>query len=552
MSNTTAPSVNAHTSIGEFSQQDIEMAIILRKIAPDWETATTQEKLAGFLFFCENFGHIKHPSEGRIPFILRDAQRETVECWLEERYSIVLKARQIGFSTLVSIFSFWLTFFYSDRHVIMLSRTEREASKLLSHSKYLYNNMPDWLRHLGPVLSFTQTKCEMSNASALESMPSANDPARGSTAFLIVVDEIAFLQNSDEAWASIEPVVDVGGSCIMLSTANGEGNLFHKLWSGARARTNQFKGIFFPWHASDRDQAWFDQKCAELPEWQRAQEYPQDEDEAFLKSGRPVFDLQALRDMNTTEPERGRLLKDFEGEIEWEADGGNLAIWAHPKPENVYVVGADVAMGLEHGDYSCAQVIDVKGGVVVAEWWGKGDPDLFGSHVLNLLGRYYNTALLGVENNNHGLTTVTALQRVKYPNLYRARGKLNVRKVQKTDVFGFNTNRSTKPLMIDELNQAIRENDIVLSSEATIAEMRTYVRDGDGKTHGSPHDDRVMSLAIAVQMVKWCYLPEYKPKPPKPGPGTAGFMVEKLFADDKRSDRKKQTFIGQYSRVRAR
>jgi hypothetical protein len=208
-------------------------------------------------------------------------------------------------------------------------------------------------------------------------------------------------------------------------------------------------------------------------------------------------------------------------------------------------------MGLEHGDYSCAQVIDVKGGVVVAEWWGKGDPDLFGSHVLDQLGRYYNTALLGVENNNHGLTTVTALQRVKYPNLFRARGRLNVRKVQKTDVYGFNTNRSTKPLMIDELGSAIRDGDLILSSEATISEMRTYVRDGDGKTHGSPHDDRTMALAIAVQMVKWAYLPEYKPKPPKPGPGTAGFMVEKLFAEEESDKRKKRVHIGQYNRAAA-
>jgi hypothetical protein len=532
----------------EFTSQDISFAILLAKCAPDWETSTIEEKLAGFMFFCENFGHIKHPSRGRIPFVLRDAQRETVEVWLQERYSIVLKARQIGFSTLVSIFSFWLTFFYPDRHVIMLSRTEREASKLLSHSKYLYNNMPDWLRHLGPVVSFTQTKCEMTNASALESMPSANDPARGSTAFLIVVDEIAFLQNSDEAWASIEPVVDVGGSCIMLSTANGEGNLFHKLWIGARNGVNQFKGIFYPWSASDRDQAWYDNKKAELPEWQLAQEYPSDEDEAFLKSGRPVFDLQSLRDMNTSEPERGRLVKDIEGDITFDADGGSLAIWKHPVPGVVYVIGADVAMGLEHGDYSCAHVIDVAAGVVVAEWWGKGDPDLFGSHVLDQLGRFYNNSLLGVENNNHGLTTVTALQRVKYPNLYRARGKLNVRRVQKTDVFGWNTNRSTKPLMIDELNQAIREQDVQIHSDATIAELRTYVRDGDGKTHGSPHDDRVMSLAVTVQMVKWCYLPEYKPKPPKPGPGTIGYEVERLYSLGAASKRKKKTFIGQYSR----
>jgi len=534
------------TETSEFSQQEIEMALILRKCAPDWETSSLEEKLEGFMFFCEHFGHIKHPSEGMIPFKLRPAQKETVECWLDERYSIVLKARQVGFSTLVSIFCFWLTFFYPDRHIIMLSRTERESAKLLSHSKYLYNALPEWMKHVGPVVQFTQTRCSMSNNSALESMPSANDPARGSTAFLIVVDEIAFIPNADDAWASIEPVVDVGGSCIMLSTAYGEGNLFHKMWVGSQTGTNQFKGLFFPWHASDRDQEWYDKKKAELPAWQLAQEYPDNPEEAFLKSGRPVFDHDAMRDIITSEPYRGRIVKSPDGPFEFEDDGGPLAVWEHPKADAVYVIGADVAMGLAHGDFSSAHVIDAKSGKVVAEWWGKVEPDLFGTHILNMLGRYYNEALLGVENNNQGLVTVTALKRVQYPNLYRARGEENKRgTVKRTDTYGFSTNKKSKPLMIGELAGAIRDKAITIESEATIAELRTYVRDNSGGTHGSPHDDRVMSLAITVQMVKWCYLPEFQGAAPKPGPGTWGYNLEKMYAEPKKA--KKVDLIGQHS-----
>lgn len=85
------------------------------------ENATIEEQLQAFSYFCEKFWYVKHPEKGRILFKLRSAQTETVKVWIEERYSIVLKARQIGFSTLAAAYSFWLTYFFSDRFVVMLS-----------------------------------------------------------------------------------------------------------------------------------------------------------------------------------------------------------------------------------------------------------------------------------------------------------------------------------------------------------------------------------------------------------------------------------------------
>lgn len=518
-----------------------------QKCAPDWDTSTTRQKVEAFMYFCENYGHIKHPSKGKIPFVLRDAQMETVESFLENRYSIVLKARQIGFSTLVSIYCFWLAFFYPDRHVIMLSRTEREAAKLLSHAKYVHTFMPDWMRFIGPILNWTQKGVGMTNNSAVESMPSANDPARGSTAHTIVVDEIAFLPNSDEAWASIEPVADVGGRVIMLSTANGEGNLFHTLWNGSQTGSgtgSQFKGIFFPWWASDRDDDWYEAKKAELPEWQLAQEYPSNPEEAFLKSGRPVFDLEILRALETSDPKKGRLHRTPDG-VEFIEDGGQLSVWERPDPTGTYAIGADVAFGLEHGDFSSAHVINARTGSVCATWHGHADPDLFAENVLVPLGEWYNNALLGAENNNHGLAVVRTIQRVGYRNQYKAR-TFGKKKMTKTETLGWNTNHTTKYLLVDELNKAIRDGSLGLSCVHTIAELRTFVREGDGKMHGSPHDDRVISLGIAVQMLKFAWLPEYRPKKVKPGPGTWGALVSYAFRNERNSGQKR-TAIGTHS-----
>jgi hypothetical protein len=100
------------------------------------EDGTVEDLVVAFSHFCENYWFIKHPERGRIKFDMREAQIETIRSWMNNRYSVVLKARQIGFSTLAAAYCFWLTFFQSDRFVIMLSRTEREAMKLLQKSKY--------------------------------------------------------------------------------------------------------------------------------------------------------------------------------------------------------------------------------------------------------------------------------------------------------------------------------------------------------------------------------------------------------------------------------
>src|SRR5690606_26779285 len=100
--------------------------------------------------------------------------------------TVVLKARQIGYSTLAGVFSLWATLFYDDRKIIMISRREKDAIDLLAKSKYAYTFLPDWLKMMAPMLvADTLTKMAFSNGSELRSEPSANDPARGQTAWAV-------------------------------------------------------------------------------------------------------------------------------------------------------------------------------------------------------------------------------------------------------------------------------------------------------------------------------------------------------------------------------
>ena len=507
------------------------------------ENATTEELVAAFSHFCSNYWHIRHPERGRIKFDMREAQVETVRCWIQDRYTIVLKARQIGFSTLAAAFAFWEVFYWSDRFTVMLSRTEREASKLLQKTKYGYKMLPPWMRVRGPdLLSDNQLKMVFANDSALESLPSGNDPARGESVYRVFIDEMAFLPNADEAWASIEPIADIGGRVVCLSTANGEGNIFHQLWVGSQTGTNRFVGIFFPWSAGDRDEDWYEAKKRDLPDWQLAQEYPDNAEEAFIRSGRPVFDLEAIRQIEPVEPDRGYLKNSLGKNVyTFLKDGGELAIWDYPDRQEVYVIGADVAEGLGHGDFSSAHVISASTGMMVAHWHGHVDADIFGEQVLNALGFYYNYALIGVESNNHGLTTLKALQRVSYRNIYRQR-KMNHRNPVISDTLGWRTTSVSKPLAIDELNAALRDSSMLLYDAKTMAELRTFVREANGKMHGSPHDDRVMSLAITNQMLKYVWLPEYR-YDALPVRNTLGWWEQHIVKEKKQ----KRTPIGAFS-----
>ena len=187
-----------------------------------------------------------------------------------------------------------------------------------------------------------------------------------------------------------------------------------------------------------------------------------------------------------------------------------LTVWDEPTRWSGYALGVDTAEGLGHGDYSCIQVLDVKEGEQAAIWHGRIPPDELAYEVYNI-GIWYGNALCCVESNNHGLTTITQLRQLGYPNLYRKRS-LNNETNRMTQEFGWRTTRTSKPLMIDDLGMALKNNELILRCENTLAELRTFTRNDRGSMSGSPYDDRVMALALANQMRKHAYVPEFMPK----------------------------------------
>lgn len=231
--------------------------------------------------------------------------------------------------------------------------------------------------------------------------------------------------------------------------------------------------------------------------------FPMTPEEAFVFSGKSIFCISDLlmAQLECYPPEAvGEF--NYYGKFIPKKDG-ILKIWQKPRLGEKYVIGADVAEGIqsEDRDYSSADVIKCSTGQQVAHVHCKLDPDQFGVF-LNHLGRYYNTPLMGVEANNHGLTTITILKQKRYPKLYQ-REQLDAnapgRKQKKA---GWLTTSKSKYKIIDGLVTIVRDRDSGIVCSETIEEFKTYSILEDGSFGAMPgkHDDRVMSYAIAQEM----------------------------------------------------
>lgn len=476
--------------------------------------------IEAFEAFCREAWSIRTP-HGTKPLVLTPEQRQAAADAIGHQKTVDLKARQIGFSTMYSALVFWEVFFWPDRESAFFSLGQREALKLMRMMRFGYRKLPEWVRDRGPrLLDQNQEKMSFDNESQVESLPTGDDPGRGSTFYRVIFDEFASLPNQEEAYASIEPTVDYGGRLNILSTAKGAGSLFERLFVEARRGENGFVAHFFPWSAAKwRDEQWYESKAREYRHTPHLlhQEYPRDEHEAFVRAGNAVFDLDDLREMEEKPPIwRGNLVVAERAYHLFEHDDGDLVVWEQPTGFDRYVIGADVARGLERGDWSTAHVLkasqrrsegDLPPGSMVARVRTKMEPEQYGQFLAELAA-YYSNALLGIENNSFGGHANNAAVRRGAKNVFRMRS-YRQRYPDQLDEWGFNTNAQTRPLLIAGLQTWLKDHNV--PDEPTLHELRTFVFTKNGRMEGSPHDDLVMSLAIAVKMLEYVFLPEYTP-----------------------------------------
>jgi hypothetical protein len=472
---------------------------------------------ADVAYFIDRYVQIRHATRGIIPFRLWDWQIALLDIIEQEQAVIILKSRQLGVSELLVAYALWLVRFHPAKTTLFISKGEDDAKELLRRARLSYEHLPDYLQcgtsesvdnatigedNMGRFQIVHHDRQRRPHPSLIRSLPATVGAGRSASGSLVVLDEWAHQQFAHEIWAAVQPVVSSGGKLVGISTANGVGNTFHEVWQQAEAGQGSFRPVFLSWRRHpDRDDAWYAKTAADLVQpWRMHQEHPTTPSEAFIQSGRPVFPTPILsghEERIRTEPRPTLSLPNTPPTV---AQG--LTVWQAPVTGHTYLIGADVAEGLEHGDYDAAIVVDRQTGEEVAELHGHWDVDVY-AELLNWLGRTYQQATLAVERNNHGHAVLLALARLHhYPALYHHAEPLEQGKTPQARP-GWPTTSTTKPLMIDALLVALRDSTYRPWSLAFLSEARVFAVQSNGSMSApsGQHDDRVMSRAIAAYLL---------------------------------------------------
>jgi len=222
--------------------------------------------------------------------------------------------------------------------------------------------------------------------------------------------------------------------------------------------------------------------------------------------GQTVFNAQVVTErisqLRGRSPlKRGYFVYRYENEkivddtIQWVDDeNGYIAIYEDVKPGYPYVIGGDTAG--DGSDYFTGQVLNNVTGVQAAVLRHRFDEDLY-TRQMYCLGKYYNTALEGIETN-YSTFPVKELARLGYTRQY-VREKIDTYTGKTQETYGFRTDKLSRPLIIANLVQIVREHPELFNDISTLEEMLTFVRNEKGRAEAQEgkHDDLIMALAIA-------------------------------------------------------
>lgn len=465
-------------------------------------------------------------------------------------YIVIPKPRQVGFSTATEgIFFHDLNFGYNKVAMIISYDTD-SAVVINDMSNRFYQYLPQVIKPMrrksqGKGILFENPNFNSGlpvtdkNKPGLQSkflIETANNINAGSsyTINYLHISELAKWNNPEETLTSLLQSVPKNDAIVVVeSTAKGL-NYFYNLCRDARDGKNNYKLLFIPWHEHEEYQSEYTgfeltdeekelKECYNLTleqlQWRRDtlqnkcqnnedifhQEYPSYLEEAFVTTGKPVFEIsKVMARMQQLKPPLKQGYFDYrldaaekviESSIKWvDSNSGFIKIYEDVKQNYPYVIGGDTAG--DGSDSFIGQVLDNTTGKQVAVLRHKLDEDLYANQMY-CLGKYYNVALLGIEAN-YSTHPIKELQRMGYTKQYmrETEDSLTNQIVKK---YGFRTDKLTRPVIIAELVQIVREHIDLINDYDTLQEMITFVRNEAGRPEAmsGEHDDCIMALAIA-------------------------------------------------------
>ena len=439
------------------------------------------------VYFINTYCKIPHPGKGLIPFKTYDFQSELVDDLSLHRFIVVLKARQLGISTITAAYVAWLVLFHRDKNVLIVATKLATAANLVKKVKTILKNLPPWLK-IADFSVDNKNSIELTNGSQVKASSTSGDAGRSEALSLLVIDEAAHIDGLDELWTGLYPTISTGGRCIAISTPNGVGDWFHETFVGAESGDNEFLPVSLPWDVHpDRDEEWFKIETKNMSRRQIAQEYECN----FNTSGDTVIhgdDIVRIK-QGLAEP---KYRVGFDR---------NTWIWEEAQDDHGYLLVADVARG-DGADSSTFHVFKLQTMEIVAEYKGKPTSDLF-SEILFTTGNEYKEAMIVVENNNVGFHVLEKLLEKGYNNIYHSK-KGSHQYVEQyaalgdsSVVPGFTTSLKTRPLIIAKFEEFIRNKVLTIYSKRLANELDTFIwKSGRPQAQRGYNDDLVMAAAI--------------------------------------------------------
>ena len=522
----------------------------------------SEEKLAVFekifdrldenpLDYIENFLYIKTKDQQLTPLELNAAQKiiyrkiNDIKQRGKPIRIIILKARQEGVSTLCEALIFEKTARHPNANSLIVAHEPESTEEIFAMSKRFYDMLPKWLQPMRRYDNKKQMVFENPDEKQRGKVAGRRSRmiiatadkvkiGRGLTIHCFHGSEVAFWKQGKELMISVlQAIPDNPNTMVFLeSTANGlsgDGEYFYNLVQDAIAGRNDFMLIFLPWHlmpeyslsfANEEEKNKFAETLDayergiqgrfnlthEQLNWRRwaiknkcggdidkfKQEYPITIEEAFIASSHTVIPKEFI------EAQRKYIREPAQ-----ELDG--VLYYEHVNARHYYSLGADTAEGVGQDD-SALTVIDRMTGREVAHFASNRiPPDIFAKKIMKV-AEYFNNALVVLEINNHGLAVLNELSRLGYMYIFRQRHFDKVTN-EWTRKLGWKTTSVTKPLMIDEFAKALREEEVGLSTAATVSQMLTFVHTDEPGRHSmgsesGQRDDRLISAMLAWQGFK--------------------------------------------------
>lgn len=450
-----------------------------KKIISESKTNLTRQELTILarvtrdIFFFSTLIFVIHPVKGKVRFDLYPFQKSVLYEFLRERFNIILKFRQAGITELISMYCLWLAMYHPNKKINIISIKDTTAKKVLKKIKFMYKNLPWYLQT--PIINGrtgeygSSSMIEFDNGSFIESIPTSSEAGRSESLSLLVIDEAAVVRWAAQIWAAAFPTLSTGGAAIVNSTPMGVGGFYHSTWVDSISGGNNFNPLRLYWRMHpERDDKWYKEMSAALGPKRTAQEIDGD----FLSSGNTVFDLTDIKAIEECLTEYPIIKKRFNGQY---------LQFLEPESDKEYFIGADVATG-RGSDYSSFTCMD-KDGEEQVVYKGRMPVGTY-AKLLGDTGMYYNQAKIAPESNDVGLAVTAKLQDEGYPNLYYYQKMLKKKGKTRPEVDkspGWLTTQKNRSVIIENLEEDIRNDNVIIKDPFFVNEAYTFIYDGMGR-----------------------------------------------------------------------